>query len=224
MLEADLHSHLMPGVDDGSRGAVETVAMARGLAAMGVRRVHLTPHQFRFGNDFTLLEIQRRTDEVWRLLARAEIPLEVCRGAEYLYGERFLTALDRGEELITFEDRGRTCLLVELPLEQPAVGVRRVGQALLQRGITPVLAHPERIRAVEDDPDRLHAWKEAGWLLQLNLPSLAGGYGRRVRGLARTLLAEGLYDCTGSDIHRPNELEALREARDAFRELTEVRA
>ena len=144
MLDADVHSHLMPGVDGGRRGPVETVAMARGLAELGVRRVYLTPHQFRLGNSFEAGELRRRTDEVARLLAAAGIPLEVGCGAEHYYGEELLDAVGGQGDLIPFDWEDERCLLVELPLHQPAVGVRRVGEALLRRGIRPILAHPER--------------------------------------------------------------------------------
>ncbi|MCK6461640.1 MAG: hypothetical protein L6Q95_17295, partial [Planctomycetes bacterium] len=144
MLSIDIHSHLMPGVDDGSQSPVETVAMAKGLADLGVRRVYLTPHQYKLGNRFEPAELDRRTGEVARLLEGAGIPIEVRRGAEHYYGVELLDAISSGAELATFDRDGERCLLVELPLNQPAIGVRRVGEALAGRGILPVLAHPER--------------------------------------------------------------------------------
>jgi tyrosine-protein phosphatase YwqE len=226
MLTTDFHSHLMPGVDDGSRSPVETVAMARGLSELGVSRVYLTPHQFRLGNSFTAEELARRTDEVARLLAGAGIPLEVRCGAEHYYGEELLDAVGGRGELVPFELEEEPCLLVELPLHQPAVGVRRMGEALLRRGIRPVLAHPERTAGLSRDHDRARGWREAGWRFQLNLLSLVGRHGPEAEHLARLFLAEGLYDFAGSDLHRPSELAHLREAHHAFRALSlrEVRA
>lgn len=226
MLAADIHSHLMPGVDDGSRSPVETVAMARGLADLGVRRVYLTPHQFRLGNSFSPAELQRRTADVARLLQGAGIPLEVRSGAEHFYGEELLDAIAGGADLATFDWEGERCLLVELPLHQPAVGVRRVGEALLRRGIGPVLAHPERTAGLSRDYDRARGWHDAGWRFQLNLLSLVGRHGREAQEVSRALLGEGLYDFAGSDLHRPSELAWLRGAREALRELSpqEVRA
>jgi protein-tyrosine phosphatase len=219
MLTKDVHSHLMPGVDDGSKSPVETVAMARGLADLGVGTVYLTPHQFRLGNRFDVLELKRRTDEVWRLLARAAVPLEVRCGAEHYYGEELLDAVTNGVELVTFDWDGEECLLVELPLHQPAVGVCQVGQALVRRGIRPVLAHPERTAGISRDWGRVRGWRDAGWRFQLNLLSLVGRHGPEAEDVSRSLLAEGLYDFTGSDLHRPAELGWLREAHAAFRSL-----
>ncbi|MGQ0612320.1 MAG: tyrosine-protein phosphatase [Planctomycetaceae bacterium] len=214
MLGTDLHSHLIPGVDDGSRGAVETIAMARGLQEMGVTRLHLTPHQYRMGNDFTLTDLRRHVDETHRILARAEIGLELVRSAEYYYGERFVDAIASAEELATFQELGETCVLIELPLQQPAVGVCRVAAALRKRGIRPVMAHPERVTGLLDDRERLDGWREAGWRFQLNLLSLTGHHGSRAADLGHALLEEGFYDFFGSDLHRPSQLESLRRARE----------
>jgi len=220
MLAIDFHSHLMPGVDDGSRSPVETIAMARGLAELGVERVHLTPHQYKLENRFSLLSIQRNTDAVWHTLARAEIQIEVRRGAEYYYGEQLLDAIASGEELITFDHEGEPQILIELPMNQPAVGVRQVGRALLRRGVRPVMAHPERTRGLSAEFDRILGWKEAGWKFQLNLLSLTGRHGQEAEHLAHAMVDEALYDCAGSDLHRPAQLAWLQEAHEAFRSLT----
>lgn len=221
MLRTDFHTHLMPGIDDGSRSPVETIAMARGLKELGVERVYLTPHQFKLGNRLELLEIQRNTDEVWRVLARADVEIEVCRGAEYYYGEDLLDALAGGGELITFAWDGEECLLVELPMNQPVVGVRRIAEALLRRDIRPVMAHPERTSGLPREFDRVERWRDAGWRLQLNLLSLVGRHGSEAEDLAHLMLEDGLYDCVGSDLHRPTELNWLRQAHEAFRAITE---
>jgi tyrosine-protein phosphatase YwqE len=221
VLSVDIHSHVMPGVDDGSRGPVETIAMARGLAELGVTRLYLTPHQYKLGNRLTLVDVRRRTNEVARLLAEAEVGLDVRRGAEYFYGEDLLDAIAAGAELITFEHDGAEHLLVELPTHQPVIGVRRVGAALVQRGIRPVLAHPERTQGLEREYERVAGWREAGWGLQLNLLSLAGRHGPSAERLARRLLADDAYEFVGSDIHRPAEIAGVREAHAAYRSLTE---
>jgi tyrosine-protein phosphatase YwqE len=218
-LHVDLHTHIVPDADDGSRGAVETVAMARGLGELGVRRVHLTPHQFRLGNDFAPAELREMADRVAQLLAAARIPLEVVAGAEYCYGERFLRALGRDEELCTFEHGGRPHILVEFPLERPVTGARNVAKELARLGIRPVLAHPERYAARGADLDRMLAWNDAGWLFQLNLTSLVGAHGGPARSRGLRLCAEGRYAFAGSDIHRPWDLEGVRRAHSALREM-----
>jgi len=221
LLRVDLHSHVMPGIDDGARGPVETVALARGLAELGVETLYLTPHQFKLGNRLSLLDVQRRTDAVWRMLARVGVSIEVRRGAEHYYGEQLLDAISGGDDLVTLDLDGEPGLLVELPMSQPVIGVRRVGAALLRRGIRPVLAHPERSAYLEGEPGRVEGWLDAGWRLQLNLLSLVGQHGSPAERIAGRLLRAGLYDYVGSDIHRPSDLPWLRRAHDAYRALAQ---
>ena len=219
MLHVDFHSHLIPAVDDGSRAAVDTVAMARGLEELGVKRVHLTPHQFRMGNAFDVMELRKLTDEVWRVTARAGIQIEFVRGAEYYYGEQLMDAVLGEQELITFEHNGETCVLIELPLRGPAIGVRRIGEALVRRRIRPVMAHPERGEALAADPERIERWWDAGWRFQLNLMSLVGRYGPDARRRAMEFLDDDLYDFAGSDMHRPSDLPALRDAHEVMKRM-----
>jgi tyrosine-protein phosphatase YwqE len=223
-LRTDFHTHIAPGVDDGSRSVWETVAMARGIAALGVERIHVTPHQFRFGNQNGLPELVRLAARVSDLLARAGLQVEVVAGAEYFFGECFAHALRAGEELATCACDGERLVLIELPLDRPVAGVRRVADTLLRRGIRPVMAHPERHASEGVDPERLHRWRGAGWAFQLNLLSLVGFHGERAEALARELVHDGFYEFVGSDLHRPSELEALREAHATYRALvtTEV--
>jgi tyrosine-protein phosphatase YwqE len=224
MLHADIHSHLIPGIDDGSRSPIETIAMARGLVDLGVACVYMTPHQYKLNNDLTPMEVKRHTDAVWRVLARADVRLEVRAGAEYYYGERFLDELQMGQELITFDWDGSPHILNELPMHLPSVGVARVAELLLRRGVQPVMAHPQRVGGLSRDWDRLEEWIDAGWKLQLNLLSLVGRHGGEAREIAQALLEDGHYSFTGSDIHRPAELPYLKEAHALYRTLapTEV--
>jgi tyrosine-protein phosphatase YwqE len=216
LLRTDIHTHLVPAVDDGSRGPSDTVEMLRGLVALGVERVHTTPHQFRFRNDFTVEDLEQQAASV-RLLAReAGLAIEIVAGAEYYFSERLLDAVQGGEALCTFETDGEPHLLIELPLNQPAAGVRPMGELLLRRGVRPVMAHPERLVPRLASLDRIRDWVAGGWKLQLNLPSLAGSHGSEADAAARELIAAGEYAFAGSDLHRPSELDALMRARAAL--------
>lgn len=219
ILETDLHAHLAPGVDDGSRSPMETVALLRGLRGLGVRRVHVTPHQFRFGNDFTVAELRGLAADVGALAERAGIAIETAAGAEYYCGPRFLRALEEGEELLTFAWSGERAVLVEFPLAQPAVGVEQIAAVLLHRGVRPVMAHPERFDPQLVGRGRLADWSAAGWRFQLNLLSLEGHHGESAREAAVGLLHEGAVAAVGSDLHRPSELGLLGRAHDRFRRL-----
>lgn len=222
MLRTDVHCHILPGVDDGSRSRVDSLHIASGLARMGVERVHATPHQFRFGNDFALAEIHAMVDELRGWLRDARIELEVLPAAEYMFSERLLDAIAGGEELATWPEPGGdgTCILVELPIRQPVVGVRRLAAALRKRDIVPVMAHPERIVGAQMDRRRITEWRDAGWVFQLDLLSLVGAYGREARSLGRDLVRAGYVEVTGGDIHRPVQLGPLAKARQLFAEMS----
>lgn len=229
VLDHDLHCHLLPGVDDGSRTPAESLAMARGLAALGVRRLHVTPHQFRFGLRWEAEEVARRTAEVQAQLDHAGIELVLVPAAEHLYGEELLGALETGAGCLPVtlpthapDEPGRRALLVELPLRDPVVGVETVARLILDRGWTPVLAHPERVLSVIDQPLRVEGWRQAGWELQLDLLSVAGTYGPLVQRTAQALLEVRAYRWVGSDLHRASQLADLGEAHAALR--TRLRA
>ncbi len=215
-LAIDFHTHLVPGVDDGSRSPSETVSMARGLAALGVRRAHLTPHQFRCGNRFDADAMAQHAHGVHQLLAEAGIALEVLAAAEYCLGRQFLEAVER-DELWGFPHDGRNHLLAEFPPGQPFVGARAAAGLLEQRGFVPVLAHPERYGL---DLRELGRLRDAGWRFQINLPSFVGRYGRDARRTADALVAQGWGDFFGSDLHRPGDLAALRTAHAIYRTRT----
>jgi protein-tyrosine phosphatase len=86
-------------------------------------------------------------------------------------------------------------------------------------GIRPVMAHPERVTSVQQDPSRVERWAAAGWQFQLDLLSLATAYGRHAKRLARALLLDDHYAFTGSDLHRPVQLRELEAARLAYQRL-----
>lgn len=219
----DVHCHLIPGVDEGSRTFGESLQMARALERLGVTAVHATPHQFRFGNDRSSDELRHLTGALVEHLRSAGVGLRVVPGAEYLLGERLLDALDRDEDLLTWsrvsEDGAARCVLVELPLRAPVVNVDRIATLFVRRGLEPVMAHPERVAALADDPHRIRAWHEAGWRFQLDLLSLSETYGPVPAALADLFLSQGLYDHVGSDLHRASQLDDLEAAHATLRAL-----
>jgi tyrosine-protein phosphatase YwqE len=215
----DIHCHVLPGMDEGSRDTAESLAMLRVLAKLGVRRVHATPHQYRFGKEWRASDVVAQVDTLRDDARRDGLAIEIVPSAEHLYGERLLTAMERGDELLTWPvpaspaERG---ILIELPLRDPVIGVERVGASLRKRGLRPVLAHPERVEAAMGALDRSRSWQAAGWELQLDLLALVGTYGRGAERSARAHLDAGLYSWVGSDLHRSSQLPALERAHLEF--------
>jgi protein-tyrosine phosphatase len=222
VLSLDVHCHILPSVDEGSRSLEEIVVMARALASLGVERVHATPHQFRFGCLRTTEEVEARVADLQRTLDAHAIPLRVLPGGEHYYGDELLDALQSGDGLLSTEvadgARRTRVLLVELPLEAPVVGVEEVATLAAGRGLLPIMAHPERTASVAADPGRVLPWRAAGWTFQLDLLSLVGGYGRDAQRAARRLLDEGTYHFVGSDLHRARQISSLERAHEEFGE------
>ena len=119
MLATDVHCHLLPGLDHGSRNRAETMIMARALARLGVRQVHATPHQFRWGIELEPADVRARTALLQGWLEEGGVPLRVLPSAEHYYGERLLEAVEGGEALLSWPgvsaDGPVEHVLVELP-------------------------------------------------------------------------------------------------------------
>ena len=174
---ADVHSHLLPGVDDGVQSADDMQAALNAMQEAGVERVFLTPH-------------------VMKQFAPEGIELRLA--AEYMLDAGF--RLQMADGLLTYEDRQ---VLVETSYLSPPPDYLNLLYELSLEGYTPVLAHPERyMYMTKEDYFRL---KDKGYKFQLNLFSLAGMYGARPAKYAAYLMKEGFYDYAGSDLHHPDD-------------------
>lgn len=212
----DLHLHLVPGVDDGAVELEDSFEMARVLVEQGYAGGAVTPHMRpgMFDNDPEPL--RAAIGALGVALVDAGISFEVSPGAEhYLDGDLFERVLDGG--CIPLGDT--RYVLMEAPAFDPVAGLRDLVFRMMVKGLTPVFAHPERC-AVFRDVAVTREVVEAGAVLQLDLGSLDGAYGRPARKLAHRLLDAGLYAVAGSDLHNPAQareslgdwLEVLRKA------------
>jgi protein-tyrosine phosphatase len=213
----DLHSHVMPAVDDGATSESEARAALRSLADEGVVTVVATPH---FDGSCSVRgEVAERRlselDEGWRTLSRiaGEVGVDVRRGAEI--------ALDVPEPALgdaRLRLGGGRFVLVEFPHMTVPPQSTRVIEYLRRHDCIPVVAHPERYAGVDAALELPRAWRTAGAYLQVNGPSLLGRYGEDARKSALGLLANGLADYLSSDFHARGRA-GVRSARDALRAL-----
>ena len=195
----DCHCHIFPGLDDGARTLEESVALARRQASWGFRKVVCTSH--RVGKYPNVPEVVVAACNILQEeLRRREIPLELTPSMEYrLIPETWPETLEKGW-LLPWEGNH---ILIELPIHKAS----RIGNIvpeeeiarLLGMGYQPVLAHPERYLYL--DMGRYHSLKAAGALFQRNVGSLEGLYGEAVSVRCEALLADGLYDLLGTDLH-----------------------
>jgi protein-tyrosine phosphatase len=195
----DLHCHLLPGVDDGPKTLAESLEMGRALWDLGFRVVAPSPHA---RPEYAARAVaEARLQEVRQALADAGVPLELHANAENdLVGDRFL------QDVATAEGRrlgaaGRY-VLVEAPYTAPVPALRELIFQMKVKGVTPLLAHPERCVEFERK-GRAEEAVAAGAALQLDLGALIGRYGRTARRLAEGILEAGLYAVAATDLHSP---------------------
>ena len=213
----DLHNHVLFGLDDGCPNPEASEALSVAAARLGHEGFVATPHIRTgiFDNDPD--GIRRRRDETRPLVEAAG--LELFLGAEYYFDEYFLAA-GREKRLLTLGERSRY-VLTELPRTRLPLRWEDVLYEVRLRGYVPVIAHPERCAGVSEDlPRVLEAFSRAGVLLQLDLGSLIGHYGRLAKKTAERLVKSGAYHVAAGDLHRPEDADKILEpAKRALRKL-----
>jgi len=196
----DLHTHILPGFDDGARNEEESLRMVRGALLEGISTLVATPHvlpgQLKGAPD----RIRRRVEKLTRELERHRLCVDVLAGAEVFLDPQLLDEMETVSQL-TLNGTGRY-LLVELPMQDVPPYVHEVLFRLALKGISPVLAHPERNLKILTHPEVLETFVRQDVLLQVNADSLTGRYGPRVEELSERLLAAGVVQLLASDGHR----------------------
>ena len=196
----DVHLHILPGVDDGPATLGDALALARSLVQEGVQVAVATPHYNDEYPQRPAREIIERVADLQRELDRYAIPLRLLAGHEVLI-QPGLAAEAQSGRIATLN--GSRYLLLELWNSSWLPETERVIFELRALGIVPLLAHPERYHAIQQDSNRLKALIEQGVLAQLTAGSLLGLQGKTARKCAETLLKRGLIHCIASDAHGP---------------------
>ena len=205
----DLHSHYLPGIDDGVRRLEDGVALVRGLKGIGFDTVMATPHirTAMFPNRKGGVE---EAHAAFREAVAGEEGLpELGLGAEHFFDDVFWGLFQAGEAV---PYPGGKAALVELPPERLPLRLEHCFFEMHVKGVRPVLAHPERYRPFFKRTDDLDPLLDAGALPLLDLMSLVGRYGRRPRKAAERMLEEGVYYAACSDAHKPEDVELVRDA------------
>lgn len=198
----DLHAHVLPGIDDGPRTLEDAVALARALADDGVEHVVATPHIYPGVFDNTPDRIADAFERLRQAIADSDIRLTMTWAAEVRICPEIIDWLERRRlPLLNGSLVGPSTVLIELPDGQIPVGTDRLMARLVDHGITPLMAHPERNKAVMEQPSRLEALRRLGCRFQLTAGSIVGDFGSRARTTATQLLEAGWVDVVGSDAH-----------------------
>ncbi|MEZ0485094.1 tyrosine-protein phosphatase [Fibrella aquatica] len=205
--QVDMHSHLIPDIDDGVKSLDETLICLKQFAEWGIRKVITTPHVSRDWYPNTPAIMQEGLARVQALIDEHQLPITLELAAEYLLDDFFIEQLNRGE-LLTFGEK--RYLLVETGWSAPPYQLTDMLFRIQTRGYVPVLAHPERYKYYHTDREALAQLRETGCLFQLNWMSLSGRYGSQVERQARFLLERKWVSFIGSDLHRSHDLKTMK--------------
>lgn len=199
----DLHTHILPGLDDGSPDLETSVLMAAVAAESGVTHLVATPHSNQRGafENYASPALQVRFDCLRTAVHEAGIPLELSLGME-IFGTGDVLQLLHDGRLLTLG--GGRYLLIEFGFHEDPLRIERLLDALLADGYWPVVAHPERYYGLQRMPNYLYDWANRGIVLQVNKGSLFGRFGRGAQALAAAMLERGLVGCVASDAHGPD--------------------
>lgn len=197
----DIHSHILPAVDDGATHMDETLSILRAAQEQGVRSIVATPHVTQIPDEAHKERLFETFHEVKKTACAEGLKIQITLGAEMMISTG-LPRIAACNRFLTLDNTGRY-LLMELPFIHVPVYTEQIFFELLLQKTIPVLAHPERYTAVQKDHGLLYRWIEKGILTQLSAGSLLGRYGAKAKATANALLRQGLVHIIASDVHSP---------------------
>lgn len=207
LLKTDMHSHLIPGVDDGAASLQTSLQLIRGMHELGYTKLITTPHImwdiYKNSADIIL----SRLDKLREALVKENIPVEIHAAAEYFLDDHVAELLQTNQPLLKVSGN---MVLTEFSMAYLPHGIKEILFDMQMQGYQPVIAHPERYAYLQANKEFYDELKDIGCLFQLNILSLGGGYGRTVQELAQYLLKKDYYDLLGTDLHHIGHLESLR--------------
>ena len=201
----DIHSHLLSGIDDGVTTVYQSAYIIEQFENLGVKKIITTPHIMQEVWPNTSETIRSKHTEMQKVLSSLDINVTLEASAEYMMDDLFYKRLKEKDIIPLYQKY----LLVEMSTFNSPINLNEILFEIKLAGFTPILAHPERYSFYKDDINKFIQLKESGFLFQLNLLSLSGYYGEKVRNMAAKLLTEKLFDFAGSDVHNYQQFETL---------------
>jgi protein-tyrosine phosphatase len=207
-LVTDMHSHLIPGIDDGAPDMQTVLALLEQMAGLGFKKIITTPHVMAdlYKNNEQI--IRQGEAEVIKAIQKAGLAIEFKAVAEYLVDEGFVSLLQK-RDLMTF---GQKFILIELPYYSPPQNLSELLFELQVAGYKVILAHPERYVYWHGQFSKLEELKDREVFFQLNTISLSGYYSMPTKKISEKLIDAGMIDFLGSDLHSFQYLKLLEKA------------
>ena len=206
VLAVDMHSHILPEIDDGAPDLGTSIELIKELMKLGYKHLIATPHVMSDIHPNTPENIKEKLEIVRSEVAKQQLEVKIEAAAEYLLDDHFEYILEQ-ENWLCFKEK---YILVELSFIAPPPNLETYIFRLRTQGLTPILAHPERYLYFGNQYHKYKRLRDMGCLFQINLLSLTGYYGKDVKKNALKLLKKGWIEFLGTDCHSMNHIEFLR--------------
>lgn len=204
---ADIHSHILPGIDDGAKNITKSIELVSDLQKLGVSQIVTTPHiKHHVWNNSPEI-IQSKLQETQKALEKNKIKMPAEAAAEYFIDSWFENHF-KEEKLLTLKDN---YVLVEMSYLNAPLNIYKTIFEIQVAGYIPILAHPERYVFYHNKFSEYEKLKNAGCLFQLNLLSTVEYYGSQITKITDELLAKGMYNFCGTDVHHKKHIEAFED-------------
>ena len=198
----DIHSHILPNIDDGARSIEETFNLIKEAENVGFKAIVATSHYSKYYQTETP-EREMWVNIVYKKIQEQDIKTELYLGNEIYLSENTMKILEEGKAS-TINDT--SYVLFELPFDKEPLELYNVVSEMLQNKLVPILAHPERYAYVQQDPELVYDLIQKGVLMQANYGSIIGAYGRKAKITVKKLLENNMIHFLGSDCHRQNTI------------------
>ena len=209
-ITVDMHSHVIPGLDDGSPDVETSLILVRGMVDLGIKKIIATPHVISDLYRNTPDTINSSLVKLKQAVKENDIPVEIHAGAEYMLDSYFLELLNNQSPLMTIQDN---IILTEFSYAAKPNEPEKFSFAIQTAGYSPILAHPERYAYYYGNFDMYHRLIDLGFMLQLNALSLTGHYGKEAVKAAEYMLKNGLISFVGTDLHHERHLALFQDQR-----------
>lgn len=208
-LTVDIHSHLIPGIDDGVRSMEESADVIQEFLQLGYKKLITTPHIMGdfYPNNRTTIE--NGYNKLIAYLSEKEIDCQIEFAAEYHLDEQLISILEHEKSLLTF---GNGYFLFETPFINEPVYLKELIFKITSMGLKPVLAHPERYAYLLNNRNLVEDLINRGVLMQLNMISFTGFYSKPIRKMAEMMVKQGYVHFLGSDCHNLGHMPLIRDA------------
>lgn len=199
----DMHCHILSNIDDGAKSIEQSIEMARKAELLGYDKIFVTPHYIADSHETTPQNIKYKVDELNNLLKEKNINVSMYVGNEVYFVSEVLDIIKENKVCTLGNSK---YVLIELPLNGTVLNLENAIYSIIANGYIPIIAHPERYEFVNEDIEKIKPLIEDGALLQINIASIIGYYGRHAKKTVKKLLKSNMVSFIGTDAHNQNTI------------------